>query len=555
MRKAFRILSILFILLFVYLSPVMAEDGGASDARLLFFPRSVVNNGGVMIELSQQKELTKDDFNASFSAISDDNLSLFRLRDNLFTGQLELYTDNTYENHGTWRNPDYYTFYNQRNGVKYGQEWSKNLEDYIHSTSDGHYTFYDGNFSTNSTVVKITTTGIFANEYNPTETREFTLQCFCVEQSLVGSSYNEGTRYEIALGTSSSDVTTFNGTNGSNATSYFYQSGNDYYLFIPSSPYYVIDRNSPAVYYPKYIRHFDICIKLADDNAGLEPGYYSTSFSVTSNTYKEYEVIVGGKISLYPDSESSISESFTVRGYVGYEPSISSEETSFSILSSSDSYTMNLKNTTSYYDVAILNFYSINLLPRRIVESAPGNRPSEPKKVQSWSGTRWSYNGRNYSSQEAAYEAYYADLATWESNNSAYQNDQGKASKYTIYISPTNDYTQSGTYKFIKANTEGQTRTNTNTINYDLYKTNTGTKFDTQSGLPSTTYKVLPEYSYFWIGQGDESVGTTTETRETWLLDNQHVFLKVNDNDEHEKGMYYSYIYITLVTNDSITND
>ncbi len=84
--------------------------------------------------------------------------------------------------------------------------------------------------------------------------------------------------------------------------------------------------------------------------------------------------------------------------------------------------------------------------------------------------------------------------------------------------------------------------------------TDTGGRFSTQSDLPSTTYVIRPEYEYKWISQGNDTIGIQTETRETWMLD-QHVFLKVNDNDEHEKGMYYSNIYITLVTNDSITND
>lgn len=528
MRKPYKLLFAIVPLFLIFLSCLYAADEGGSDARLLYFPRTVVNNAGVMIELSQKKNLTKEDFDKDFNSTSEGNLSLFRLVDSLFPGDGDSdgYSESKSE------------YFNRRDN-----QYHTPTKLQLNSIGSGHYTFADGTFTTNSCIVKISTDGLFVNENNPTAKRPFTLQCFCVERTLVGESYTDGTKYEIALGQSESDITTLNGSNGSNATTYFYKNGNDYYLMIPSSPYYVISKSYPVSYYPQYLRDFDICIKLEDDRENLEPGYYSCNLSLTSTAYYEYEVIIGAiRLYPYPFSTLSLNENITVRGYIGYEPTTSVADTSFSVLPSTDTFTMNLKNSSTYYDVASMTFYSINVVNQKIEDD---DIPSEPEQrsYSSWGGTRyyWSFNGSLYPDQESAYNAYETYMST------------SRAGKYTIYISPTSDYTAPGTYQFIKANTETQTRTNYNTIGYKLYKTNSGDTFSTKSGLPSTTYMIRPEYDALWIGQGDDSVGTTTQSRETWIMDNQHIYLQVDSTtNQQEKGMYYSNIYITLVTNDSI---
>ena len=153
---------------------------------------------------------------------------------------------------------------------------------------------------------------------------------------------------------------------------------------------------------------------------------------------------------------------------------------------------------------------------------------------------------------------------------SSQPNQNTEKNRFKIYISPTRDYTAAGTYEFIKMNTEGQNRTDKNTIYYDLYlDTNRGFKKFSEIGNStltgtigsagvlsgvSTTYQVVPKYTQTQTGQATtingHSVGALQYLK-TWELV-QSVYLKIESQslqNAHSAGMYYSYLYVTLVSN------
>ena len=136
---------VLFCLLLIIASITCLFAGGANEGNLYYFPRSVVDNRNLMIELAEEYALTTSDIKADFENTSTNQLAFFRIRDSLKTG----------------------------------------------ATS--------GNYNNNSVTMTITSLDNweFVHETNTTSTRPFTLSAFCVE--LVESSRNYTSKNAVEL--------------------------------------------------------------------------------------------------------------------------------------------------------------------------------------------------------------------------------------------------------------------------------------------------------------------------------------------------------------------
>ncbi|MBR6347563.1 MAG: hypothetical protein IKR80_01275, partial [Spirochaetales bacterium] len=154
---------------------------------------------------------------------------------------------------------------------------------------------------------------------------------------------------------------------------------------------------------------------------------------------------------------------------------------------------------------------------------------------------------------------------------------------YTVYISPTNLYTTSDDYEFIRNGTERQERVFANTVEYDLLlqtsdevyeyirnsqdytgngnnaKANAEAHFKKGkiggAGLyngTTNTFFLYPVYS-----SQQTSSGANNKWKETWELD-QHIYLRVKEDSKeisegansrkHQEGMYKTTIYFTVVS-------
>lgn len=191
----------------------------------------------------------------------------------------------------------------------------------------------------------------------------------------------------------------------------------------------------------------------------------------------------------------------TIRGYVGDDSLTSSiMATEFVVSSSSDTYTMKLspsEREKSTYNIANLRFL---------------HAESNPEKTQN------------------------------------------AATKYSILISPTQNYLASydiddKPYSFKKSGTEYAERTPANTVYYFLCDSNgseltkaTGGQFP--SSNQSWTYKIDALYN------NPPKNTTTQQYDEKWEID-RDIFLKIDDSStaQYEPGIYFSYIYFTLMTN------
>lgn len=365
----------------------------------------------------------------------------------------------------------------------------------------------------------------FVNENNPTQKVPFGLNAFCVEKQI-----DKDRSYDT-------DVSTFPVSNSvtTNAPS-MSKDGDQYKLFMPYSEYVQKDWSM----FSQYIREYDLCVLLPNTSENVEPGYYSTTITLISTSYYEYTAKSSGEYvtKMQKDTPAkTFSETITIRGYVGLEPGTSSGNCSFSVTSTADTYSMDLrlKTQSDPYVVANVDLQSIDLVTK--------NKP---------------------------------DAAT-------------QIGKYTVYISPTSDYNVAGSYRFIRMNSENQARTDENTIYYDLYikPENTYVKLSSlgasgdNSAYSNYTNNVAKNTSYkignaFALASPVDSLNDNTKVaygirplyeiqtiadsglmggddqwKETWNL-NQNIYLKIADrslNVTHQAGLYYSYIYFTLVTN------
>ena len=447
--------SLLLIMLILILPMGLLFAGGAAEGKLIYLPRNIVNNTGVMIELSQAKELST--VAADYSNTSSDNLALFRLRDTLRK-------DNS---HSQPANNVVLTISSQDN-------WQ------------------------------------FIHEDNPTSKIGFQMNAFCTERKRDGRNFNN------YVSTKKLEETTKLGY--SNFEPNFKKEGDVYTCLIPFTDF----GRDILSYYANYIREYDFCIVIPND-VTAESGYYTTTLTVTSTTVKEYDEDGNST------GTTSLSETITIRGYVGLDPGTGSGDYSFFVSSTADTYSMDLdiSSQSTPYWVANVQFLNVDV------------KSSKP------------------------------DADT-------------EKTRYTIYISPSPTYSVGGTgadtdlteyrYKFIKMGTESQARNDTNTIYYDLYlKTSangytalksctanttyaTGTigSAGVLSNSVKTTFKLLPKFESEQISKSG-LLGGNNEYKVTWTLD-QDIYLKLtqaslNAQLQHQPGIYYSNIYFTMVVN------
>ncbi len=275
---------------------------------------------------------------------------------------------------------------------------------------------------------------------------------------------------------------------------------------------------------PKKVYDIDFCIYFENDVVDGEPvdyslleeGYYKADICV--QTSKGYTTTSG--------SQPALNEPISVYGYIGADPGTNQGSYSFIVKDSTDTYSMDLgiknHNTTPAYKVANVNFL-------------------------------------------------YNSITT-----SQLSGDNNTTNKFKIYISPGPEYQTGGIYQLIKQGTESQARTHYNTVYYDLYlKTgaNTYTAMSTSgdsvyegtigswgSYNSTNTYVMKPKYTPRQIAEAGYTwiifLGTATEGEDqyenSWEL-NQDIYVKLNSESlqnasNHQAGVYWSYIYFTLVT-------
>ena len=421
-------------------------SGLAEEARLYYFPRNVVDNSNVMVDLSSAKQMTASSFSTTFSNYTDQNLALFRIRESLLSQ----------------------TVGNGQSGTL-----------------------------TNSLKIRIESLDgwAFINEYNSTRTTTYSLDAFCLEEKLKYTDLGGGkkkTEYTpsapIALGD-----TTMLTPSGNSAT--FRRIGDYYELELP----YTYFEKGTGRFYPEYIRNADVCLNIPEFGSGLEPGYYTTRLLVTIPEHEE----VG--VNMVPTPVGEKSFIITVRGYLGVEAN-SSGSSSFYVLSMGDTYSMDLgiaSNPAQGYSIAEAKFSYFD-----VVFGPEGDKNADPRPANA-------------------------------------------ETKFTIYISPTSDYTDTITpFRFIKIGSERQARSDDNTIYFRLAWDSNNSSYDNQS---SGRLYMRPKYTSTRISSTSSGGSGRNSYQIKWDMDNI-IKLYLTDSSlqtytYHQEGMYYSYIYFTLVTN------
>ena len=431
---------VLLALLLILASISYLYAGGANEGNLYYFPRSIVDNRNLMIELAGQYELTANDINADFENTSPNQLAFFRIRDSL--------------------------------------------------SSDGS----SGGLNNNNVSMTITSLDNweFVHETNTTSTRSFSLSAFCTEQVESSRSYNPQTPKALTLNTNVTLADT-------NVKVKFEKNGNTYSMNLPTTAF----RRDKMSLYASYIRDFDFCIVLPAIQSGtyLEAGYYTTRLVVTFSSFVKSEAQSNwiGYVTHSHSRGDLTSITITLRGYVGITPEMS-EEPFFIVTSTAYTYTMDLapEGQNPRYHIANLSFTN-------------------------------------------------SKLSNTNPNNAS---DTEKGGKYKIYVSPTRDYQAAGKYYFIKVGTENEARTTDKTIYYDLYTSASGNNSRITSGSSSTnsqSYAFTPSFTSPQISSSGVAGGQNV-WKYTWDL-NQNLYLQILDPaTTRQPGLYYSYIYFTLVT-------
>ena len=247
-----RVLLLTLLLLIVPLSLLFA--GGASEGRLVYLPRNVVNNSNVMIELSQAKQLTS--ITTDFSNTSTNNLALFRLRDTL------------------------------------------RKDSSLSQPSD----------SSNGVVVTISSLDgwKFVHENNPTATIDFSMNAFCTERKRDGRNFNNYVD-TVSLGSS-------NKLKYSSFNTYFKLENNKYKTIIPFTDF----GRDWWSYYANYIRELDFCIIIPNNVSAESGYYTTrlTITSTSFTEYDEdgrslgtsslnYTITIRGYVGIDPGTNSS----------------------------------------------------------------------------------------------------------------------------------------------------------------------------------------------------------------------------------------------------------
>ncbi len=495
MSRLKKVFIVLFFLIMVSISFSFADDiSGFSDAVLLMLPRSLTYNKNDAIEMTQKKAMKASDlgdsplsFSARNSNTASKNLAVVRFQDTLHNLFSSIYPSNGY------RKRDYESYWYWD-----GSEWRR-----VKVETDKMFQ------SDNSVTININTTGLFTNEDNPSEVRDFSLSCFVTEAYVSddGSKYTKlnGFPKKMTLGE------TITLSDGSSTTYFKSLGGSNYQLYIPSTP--IVSTSATDTYYPLLMRIFDICVELPDTDTTLSEGTYKTEISLQSTSTYTNKTFTGKKFldendggyNIYTShSTISLSENITIWGYVGSASTTDSSSFSFSVAPSTDSYSMNLGDTDTYYSVASVNFYNV---------TGPYTSDSEPS-------------------------------------------ESTQKEKYKIYLSPTSNYLTSGSYVFTKT-TKKQDETDYETIPYDIYLDSSGTEFSSNSTtniggsgvgsgtIPATTYYIFPNYTI-----AKEIMNNSTKYTETWKVSNLPIYLKVStDGVNHTEGEYKSNLYFTVVSN------
>jgi len=414
--------------------------GGANEGNIYYFPRTIVDNRNMMIELAGEHNLNASDIVADFQNSSKDNLAFFRLRDSL------------------------------RNVTG-----NSNVEIKIKSLDNWK----------------------FIHETNTNSTRSFELEVFCTEQTRYNRSYSPSSPVEL-----SSDDSEAKTLIESDVSVRLEKSGDIYKLKLPTTSF----THVVLSYYSDYIRDFDFCIVLdAFDGDYLESGYYTTRLEVEIPNYiKSVSRSFWGYSYLEDVSGDLQSFEITLRGYVGITPEMSADPF-FIVNSTNYTYNMDLAKNLPDNGYHIAN---IKFTHSEISNTDPDNVP-----------------------------------------------ETNKGQKYKIYISPTNIYSQSGKYYFIKDGTENEARSNDITVYYDLYLANTdGSSRTIITSAPnsSSAYSFYPTFTSSQISSAGMAGGINS-WKFSWSLD-KDLYLKVVKKDDFDTakcrpGLYYSYIYFTLVSN------
>ena len=434
---------VLLALLLILASITYLYAGGANEGNLYYFPRSIVDNRNLMIELAGQYELTANDIKADFENTSTNQLTFFRLRDSL------------------------------KSGVSVG--------------------------NVNNTNVKMTITSLdnweFIHETNTTSTRRFTLSAFCTE--LVENNRNYSTRTTDSL-----PINTPVRLNGSSENVTFSKAGDQYSIVFPTTAF----RRDWLSLYASFIRDFDFCVVLpaVAPESYLEAGYYTTRLVVSFSSFVKSEAVSSWGYMSHENSVGNMTDiTITLRGYVGITPEMS-EEPFFIVTSTAYTYTMDLA----------------------------------PELSQNQSAPRYHIANLSFTNSK---------LSGTDPKNAS---DTEKGGKYKIYVSPTRDYQAPGKYYFIKVGTENEARTTDKTIYYDLYTSASGNNSMITSGSSSQNsqpYAFTPAFTSPQISSSGAAGGQNV-WQYTWNL-NQDLYLQVLDpNTTRQPGLYYSYIYFTLVS-------
>lgn len=240
-------------------------------------------------------------------------------------------------------------------------------------------------------------------------------------------------------------------------------------------------------YYSSVFYDYEVVIKLPalteQELEVLEPGSYHATFNVS--------------MYLGSDGGSSQTETYTIKGMFG-ESSEDNTEYSFMVDSSTYTYSVDLSETDSYFDVASIQFHA--------------------------SATSTSNNNEN----------------------TMYNNFKNK---FSVVISPYNSYTLDSTsnenpYVFILNGTENLVRNEINTVPYTIHKNGTGGTFSLyDSNKYNHTYIVTPTLD-------------VSGTKRNWVLNwdlSQLLYVKptapTDETISRAAGFYKTTIYFYVVTN------
>ena len=499
MRKIHRILLIIILLLIS--ASCLAFAGGSSEGNagysLYYIPTNIVNNQGLLIELSQAKSVSASNVGTSYASATSYSYStandlvicclIDSLNDSVQTSNVDVsITDN--------------------NGfcfVKDGNQTSKIPYeiDVICSA------FYKGNNSTSYS----------SNVINIAERK---MSIIGGAQSSISISYTtERTVPRIGIPPRKTETITYNESTGFSKPTL-----NKYVLSVSATSFTNtmntnnLQWNETNEQYPNLMKYYYICLKIPG-GTGFEEGLYTANLTISA-TFTSQDL--NGN-----QSAGSINESISIKGYIGEEPEQQSDLAySFFVFGAKDTYMMDLTQE-EYYDIARVQFMFTEMTKQ-------SESPDDVNRHQRY---------KIYISPESYYGAsgeYYFKKIGTESQDKSFTNSVD----YDLYVQ-----TSSGSFVLI-----GEANDYTSVTSASTMKTNAQNYYSTGkiagAGLFSNnTYYLYPLYTV-----AQTITGTNSTYKETWELD-QDIYLKITPNNDPEyadmvkqDGNYTSIIYFTVVT-------